>query len=186
MEQARKEALAAHELARARMAERSRRSFKPFRKGDKVWLDSKNIRIPYATRKIAPKREGPFVIKDVLSPLTYRLTLPKGWKIHDVFHATLLTPFVENETHGPAFIPQPPDLVTEEGEEYEIEGIVEHRDYADGDQDFLIKWKGRPDSENSWVEQRNMTNAQQAMKDYLARVTKKKSKSGRKVKRKKR
>jgi len=36
----REEALAAHELARSRMADRRKSTFVPFRKGDKVWLDS--------------------------------------------------------------------------------------------------------------------------------------------------
>jgi hypothetical protein len=40
-------------------------------------------------KKIAPKREGPFEIDEVLGPVTYSLKLPKTWKIHDVFHAIL-------------------------------------------------------------------------------------------------
>jgi hypothetical protein len=41
-------------------------------------------------KKIAPKMEGPFKIKEVLGPVTYRLKLPETWRIHDVFHAILL------------------------------------------------------------------------------------------------
>ena len=36
----REEALAAHELAQSRMADRRKSSFIPFKNGDKVWLDS--------------------------------------------------------------------------------------------------------------------------------------------------
>jgi hypothetical protein len=187
VELTRKEALAAHELARARMAERSKKGFKPFKKGQEVWLESKNLRLPYTTRKIAPKREGPFVIKDVLGPLTYRLTLPPDWKIHDVFHAALLTPFIETDTHGPAFSLPPPDLTLgEEDGEHEIEGILKHRDYADGDRDFLIKWKGLPDSENSWEPEEHLTNAQEAKESYLQRATEKKNRTGKKKTRKRR
>ena len=39
----REEALAAHELARGRIAERRKSTFIPFRKGDQVWLDSRNL-----------------------------------------------------------------------------------------------------------------------------------------------
>ena len=36
----REEALAAHELARSRIAERKKNTFTPFEKGQKVWLDT--------------------------------------------------------------------------------------------------------------------------------------------------
>ena len=61
----REEALAAHELARTRMIERRRTTFIPFKRGDKVWLDTRNVKTNHH-KKIAPKREGPFEIVKVL------------------------------------------------------------------------------------------------------------------------
>src|SRR5438132_14235989 len=55
----RKEAQAAHELARRCMIERHPNQFIPFKKGDRVWLDTKNVKMPYENRKLIPKREGP-------------------------------------------------------------------------------------------------------------------------------
>ena len=110
MQSDREEALAAHKLARQRMKERITKEVK-FEKGDKVWLEAKNLKLGYQTKKMAPKREGPFEIIEVLSPLTYRLKLPVQWRIHDVFHAVLLSPYRENEVHGPNFIQPPPDLI---------------------------------------------------------------------------
>ena len=52
----REEALAAHELARTRMAGRQKDTFMPFKKGQKVWLDSRNLKTSYH-KKIGPKRE---------------------------------------------------------------------------------------------------------------------------------
>ena len=43
--QNREEALASHELARSRMADRRKSTFTPFKKGDKVWLDSRNLKM---------------------------------------------------------------------------------------------------------------------------------------------
>ena len=85
----REEALAAHELARQRMAGRRRDMFVPFEKGQKVWLDSRNLKTSYH-KKIGPKQEGPFEINEVLGPVTYQLKLPASWKIHNMFHAVLL------------------------------------------------------------------------------------------------
>ena len=108
------------------MKERRNKQEKPFEKGDKVWLEAKNLKTRYQTKKMAPKREGPFEIKEVLSPLTYQLTLPIQWKVHNMFHATLLSPYRENDIHRPNFIQPPPDLVDGK-EEYKVDSIVGHK-----------------------------------------------------------
>ena len=95
----RAEALAAHELARTRMIEQRKSKFTPFQKGEKVWLDLKNLKTLYH-KKMAPKREGLFEITDALGPLTYRLKLPETWRIHNVFHASLLRRYRENDVYG--------------------------------------------------------------------------------------
>jgi hypothetical protein len=41
------EALAAHELARSRMAKRSKSNFIPFKKKQMVWLDSRHLKTNY-------------------------------------------------------------------------------------------------------------------------------------------
>ena len=121
----RQEALAAHELARSRIADRRKSKFTPFKKGDKVWLDSRNLKTIYH-KKMKPKREGPLEITEVLGLVTYQLRLPNLWRIHDVFHATLLRSYKENTVYGQNFNKPPPELA--EGEEvYEIETILNHR-----------------------------------------------------------
>ena len=95
----REEALAAHELARTRMIEQKKSKFTLFQKGEKVWLDSRNLKTLYH-KKMAPKWEGPFEITNVLGPLTYQLKLPETWKIHSVFHASLLWQYKENDVYG--------------------------------------------------------------------------------------
>ena len=90
------EALAVHELAHQVMAARTRCSFSPFKLGDKVWLEARNLKRSVVNPKFTPKREGPFTIMKVLSPIVYQLRLLKTWKIHPVFHASLLSPYHEN------------------------------------------------------------------------------------------
>ena len=164
LEKARQEAMAAHELARQRMAERITRGFTPFTKGQKVWLEAKNLRFLKDHKKLAMKRQGPFEIIEVLGPLTYKLKLPSQWQIHDVFHAALLTPYRENDTHGPNFELPPPDLIAGE-EEYEVEAIVGHRKRY-GKMQFFVKWKGYPTSENSWEPVTNLENADELLSAY--------------------
>src|ERR1700721_219401 len=143
----REEALAAHELARSRMADRRKSTFIPFKKGDRVWLDSRNLKTIYH-KKMKPKREGPFLITEVLGPVTYRLQLPATWRIHNVFHAALLRSYKENKIYGRNFTEPPPEL--EEGEEvYEVETILNHRKRGRGYQ-YFVKWRGYPISDASW------------------------------------
>jgi hypothetical protein len=85
----RKEALAAHELARTRIANRKQLNFTPFKKNQKVWLDTRNLKMNHH-KKIAPKQEGPFEIDEVLGPVTYQLKLPDSWKIHNMFYETTI------------------------------------------------------------------------------------------------
>jgi hypothetical protein len=45
---------------------------------DRVWLEGKNLALPYQTLKLAPKQHGPFHIMRVISPVAYQLELPLG------------------------------------------------------------------------------------------------------------
>ena len=140
LQKVREEANAAHELARQKIMERITQGFKPFKLRDEVWLESKHLKLRHESKKLAPKREGPFKIIEVLNPLNYRLSLPKSWRIHPVFHASLLSAFKHNDIHAENFIQPPPDLI--EGQlEYEVEAIISHRKSGKG-RTFLVKWKG--------------------------------------------
>jgi len=146
------------------MASRTRRGFTPFSKGDKVWLEARNLKRSVANPKFAPKREGPFTIIKVLSPIVYQLQLPKTWHIHNTFHASLLFLYKENSVYGKNFPAPPPDLIQGE-EEYEIEKILRHRG-TPTNCFFLIRWKGYSAEEDSWVPERDLKNAKSALTDY--------------------
>ena len=119
LEEAQKEALAAYETARQIVRKQNIQNFSPWKVGDKVWLKATNLHLNYPSRKLAPKRQGPFEIAQVLSPLTYHLCLPSTWKIHNIFHASLLSFYKETETHGPNFSKPLPDLIGTK-EEYKV------------------------------------------------------------------
>ena len=121
------------------MAEWIKLNFTSFKKGQMVWLDTRYLKMNYY-KKMAPKQEGPFEIEEVLGPVTYQLKLPESWKIHKVFHATLLQPYRENEVYGENYSQPLPDI--EDGEEvYEVEQILKHRRRGQGYK-YLVKWAG--------------------------------------------
>jgi len=107
------------------VAEKSGTPLAQYNTGDQVWLEGKNLRLPYQATKLAPKRYGPFKIIKEISPVAYRLMLPLSWKIHDTFHASLLLPYRETTAYGPNFSRPPPDLINDE-EQYEVEQIRNH------------------------------------------------------------
>src|SRR6266850_2434325 len=133
--------------------------------GQRVWLDGKNLPLSYGTIKLAPRHYGPFTIDKVISLVAYHLELPAQWNIHPVFHASLLTPYIEMDSHGPNFSRPPPDLIKGENE-YEVETIRKHRHFGKNKKlQYLLKWKGYPKSDNTWepVEQ---LHAPQLLKEY--------------------
>ena len=97
--------------------------------------------------------------------MAYKLKLPPQWKIHPVFHASLLMPYIETLTHGPNYMRPPPDLV--EGEaEWEVKAIRAHR-YSGRQKklQYLVKWLGYPESDNTWEPAENL-HADDLIQDY--------------------
>ncbi len=121
-----------------------------YKLGQQVWLDATHLKLPHQKAKLTPKCLGPFKITKEISLVVYQLALPVNWRIHDVFHASLLTPYHETNAHGPNFTHPPPDLIEGE-EEFKVERIITHRTFGRSKNlQYLIKWKGYPESDNSW------------------------------------
>ncbi len=102
-----------------------------------------------------------------MSPVNYRLKLPTQWSIHDIFHIDLLTHH-EMVTHGPNYSRPPPDLVNND-EEYEVEKILDSWQFGRRHKlQYLVKWKGYPDSDNEWVN-KNDVHVNEAIREFKNR-----------------
>jgi hypothetical protein len=102
-----------------RMKKPGNKKFRPYKEGDQVWLEGTKLKTLYPSAKLGLKRYGPFRVLTWFSNAIYKLEIPRQWKIHNVFHANLLTPYKETELHGPNFTRLPPDLINGE-EEYKV------------------------------------------------------------------
>src|ERR1700761_4986924 len=152
-----------------KLRNKGNKSFKPYKEGDQVWIEGTNLKTVYPTAKLGPKRHGPFKILKQLSEAVYRVEIPRQWKIHNVFHANLITPYKETELHGPNFTRPLPDLV-DRGEECEVEKVIDARQIGKKKKwHYLIKWKGYPASDNSWEPKNNVQGSKELIEEFWKR-----------------
>ncbi|CAJ0965862.1 unnamed protein product, partial [Ranitomeya imitator] len=117
------------------------------RVGDLVWLSSRYIPMKVSSPKFKPRFIGPYRISEVLNPVSFHLTLPVSFSIHNIFHRSLLRRYVAPVV--PSVDPPAPVLV--EGEmEYIVEKILDSR-ISRRKLQYLVKWKGYGQEDNSWV-----------------------------------
>jgi hypothetical protein len=83
------------------------------------------------SRKLLPKRYGPFKVLECIGAVAYQLKLPPTMKVHDVFHIDLLSPYKETLSYGQNYV-RPPPVMEENDEEYEIENIRDARHHGRG------------------------------------------------------
>ena len=138
-----------------------KRQIRELRIGDQVYIDTKNITTTRPMKKLDHKRIGPFKIIKKLSSHAYKLELPTSMKIHPTFHISKLTPrsVIGLEDIDNRVLPQPPPIIVDSNEEYEVDQILDSRIFRNKLQ-YKIKWKGYEDpSEDTWEAKENLKNA---------------------------
>jgi len=144
--------------------ERMRRYTDPARKeppayqvGDLVMLSGRNIKTRRPSKKLDHKNHGPFQIEKIVSPLAVRLKLPWKWKIHNVFHVSLLESYRTSEHRAPL---DPSKVLREaddikQSEEYDLEEVMSLVERGRGNNKrilYLVKWLDYPERKD-WTEE---------------------------------
>jgi len=125
--------------------------------GDLVMLSGRHIKTRRPTKKLDHKNHGPFQIENIVSPLAIRLTLPRKWKIHNVFHVSLLEPYRTSEHRAP---PDPSKVLREaddieQSEEYDVDEVMASAEHGRGNRKrtlYLVKWLDFPERKD-WTEE---------------------------------
>jgi len=125
--------------------------------GDLVMLNGRNIKTRRPSKKLDHRNQGPFQIEKTVSPLAVRLTLPRKWKIYNVFHVLLLEPYQTSKHQAP------PDLSKvlreaddiEQSEEYHVDEVMSSVEYGWENNKrilYLVKWHDYPERKDWMVE----------------------------------
>ena len=123
--------------------------------GEKVWLNSKYIKTK-RNRKLEAKFFGPFRVLHPVGKQAYKLELPKKWRIHDVFHVSLLE---QNTTRkGRVHKENAEELdAGDDSGKYEVKAIWDSAIYAKESESghlpglyYLVSWKRYLEEENTW------------------------------------
>ena len=133
-------------------ADRHRRDVE-FQVGDNVLLSTRHMRFRQSLGKLQSRFIGPFRITEKVSRAAYKLQLPEGWKIHPVFHVSLLKKWYASTWSVPANAPIP-ELEASTEPSYQIEKILRWRWVGRGRRryrEFLVTWSGYPLEEAQWI-----------------------------------
>ena len=125
--------------------------------GDKVWLNSKYIKTK-RNRKLEAKFFGLFRVLHPIGKQAYKLKPLRKWRIHDIFHISLLEEDntkkgrVDEEVKQIEF-----DAGDDESGEYEVEAIWDSAVYARESESghlpglyYLVSWKEYSEEKNTW------------------------------------
>jgi hypothetical protein len=141
-----------------------------FHVGDKVLLATTHLNNTLHASKLAAKFIGPFAIIRTVGEVSYELQLPDSMRhIHPVFHVSKLRVYTDGSVkfpdreHRPT--PPPPEILRSGDEAWEVENIVGKRKRGKGIQ-YLVKWKGYPEYENTWEPLRSLTLAKEIVAAY--------------------
>ena len=138
--------------------EKHRRTLE-FQTGDFVLLNTRHIRFRDCPKKLQRRFVGPFEVIRKISKAAYKLKLPDAWRIHPVFHISLLKPWRESTWSAPVNL-QPNEVEPETEPVYEVEKLLRWRTVQVGrtkSREFLVTWTGYPLEEAMWIPEKNFT-----------------------------
>jgi hypothetical protein len=118
-------------------------------------LLTKDLRSQRTTSKLDLVKVGPFLVIEVRRLVNYKLQLPDNAKVHPVFHISILEP-ADPET----LLQTTSCFQTEEEDGLEVERRLERG------QQYVVKWKGYPHSENTWEPKQNLRNCQRLLQQF--------------------
>ncbi|PKI50100.1 hypothetical protein CRG98_029496 [Punica granatum] len=117
-----------------------------------------NIRT--CTRGLTRRYEGPFQVLQRVGNVAYKVELPKKLNLHPVFHVSMLKPFQEDKEDLSRAESSCAPIGAKAAYDQDVEQILADRvvrkRWCKPKREYLIKWKGLPESEASWEPAENL------------------------------
>jgi transposase InsO family protein len=154
------------QVAQDRMARATNQKRRPidWEVGDEVYLSTKNLKNHRPSRKLANQWEGPFKVLEKVGH-SYRLELPLGSQVNDVFAPELLSKDPKDPLPGQE-TPKPPPEVIEGQEEWEVEDILGVKLYRNTLK-YQVKWLGH-DPDPAWYAASDLMGSPHKLRDFHA------------------
>ena len=133
---------------------------------DLVMLAARNLQQWRLSRKLSDWYLEPFRIINILGTQAYKLELPENWKIHPVFHVSLLKPYMWKEGENP--LNDNPLKLINNVKEWSVKAIL-NKKRAKEKWYYLIKWEGYSDNFNSWEPSEHLKNAPDLVQSFKER-----------------
>ncbi len=134
-----------------------------FEVSDMVWLSGKNIRTKSPSKKLDHRFYGPYLVIERIGTQAYRLKLSQlVGSIHDVFHVSLLEPYVSDGRRAPE---PPPPIDVDGEEEYKLEEILKSA-YRYNAFCYCVKYRGYSAEESEWLPAENLAHAQDMVREF--------------------
>ncbi|KAK9189481.1 hypothetical protein WN943_018078 [Citrus x changshan-huyou] len=149
-----------HNLSLARQRMKSQADLKrqevSFKVGDYVYLKLQPYRqtsVAFrASMKLAPRFFGPYQIIGKVGTVAYRLALPPGSQIHNVFHVSMLRKHL-GPIHTSASNQLPPvsddSIILPQPEAILDRRVIQKGKYQPKSE-ILVKWRGAPNEDATW------------------------------------
>jgi hypothetical protein len=117
--------------------------------GSRVFLSAANIQTTRPSKKLDHKNLGPYKVLERIGELNYRLELPHGVRLHDVFHVALLHKEHPNTFPGRHMTPPLP-VITDMEQHFHVQMILQMR-CRYGNISYLVRWLGYDCDNDTWV-----------------------------------
>ena len=139
-----------------------------YRVGQWVLLSTTNLHLKGTPSKLQRKFVGPFKIIERIGTQSYTLELPEDWRIHSVFHVSLLKVWNEGVCRQILDEATPELEEPDDQQKYEVERFLRWRERRVRNRttkEYYVLWRGYPLEEASCVPEDNFEDKEQLRRD---------------------